>query len=609
VIRSLHRFFPLPALLLLLLINSCAHLGGRISGPPVLEIGEDATWSGEIRVEGVVHVRAGKILTILPGTRVFFSDRRFGTADEHEGFFAPGIRVEGTVLAEGTAEAPIVFTSERESPSPGSWDKILFSFSAGNRFAHCVFEGARYAFHAHFSQIAVRECLFRENVEGVRLGTSRVTIEDSVFTRNEVRGINFRECRNGIRGNLVFENGDGIFLHSKDSDSVIQGNAIYANRGYNLRLGDLHAEDINVSGNWWGSPREEEARETIYDGARLSGIGTAHITPILARPPVDGGMIRGVFVAHLLPVAGAKVRAYRSVARGFWTDEYAAEARTDENGSFRLAVPPGRYFVAGRADSAAGTLFAFPGRNPVRVALRQTAEIGLPSVAIPPRAAAAKSSGSRPVLRVRAMRDGRPEEGVVVTVYRPESPDFRGPGEASSVTGRDGTAVFLLPAGAYIPIARKRTSGASVGMLDEGGLFGVDPYSPVALFAGIEVTVAIPLFEKVGLLADDPEGAPLDAGAAYHVEGRAELGEVPAEGHVAYFYRPPETIGRPLARSSTVESDGRFFVLLPGPGEYLVFLRRAIPGLPAGTEEERIGPVRVRAEEGRLLPPTIRFRE
>jgi len=579
----------------------------RTAGPPVLEIREDATWSGEIRVEGIVHVRAGAILSILPGSRVLFSNRRFGPADGHEGFFAPGIRVEGTVVAEGTGEAPIVFTSAREQAEPGSWDKILFSFSAGNRFSHCVFEGARYAFHAHFSQISVRECLFRENVEGVRLGTSRVTIEDSVFTRNSVRGINFRGCRNGIHGNLVFENGDGIFLHSKDSTSVIRGNAIYANRGYNLRLGDLHAEDIDVSENWWGSPREEEVRETIYDGGQLPGIGTARISPVLARPPVAGGEIRGVFVAHLLPVAGAKVRAYRSVAQGFWTDEYAAEARTDENGLFRLLVPPGRYFVAGRADSAAGPLFAFPGRNPVRVALRQTAEIGLPSVAMPPRVDAAKSDSSRPVLRVLATRDGRPEEGVAVTLYRPESPDFRGAGEASSVTGRDGMAVFLLPAGAYIPVARKRTSGATVGMLDEGGFFGVDPYSPVKLSAGTEVTVAIPLFEKVGLLADEPEGAPLDAGASYRVEGRADLGRMPAEGHVAYFYRPPETIGRPLARSSTVESDGRFTVLLPAPGEYLVFLRRAMPGLPAGTEEERIGPVRVRAEEGRLLPSPIRF--
>ena len=602
------RFAVLP-ILALLLASSCAHLREGARSPRILEVDRDTAWSGEVRVDGIVHVRKGATLTILPGTRILFSDRRFGTADEHEGFFAPGIRVEGRIIAEGTEEAPIRFASAREPAVPGSWDKILFSFSAGNRFFHCTFEGARYAFHAHFSQIDVRECLFRENVEGVRLGASRVTIEDSVFTRNELRGINFRECRNEIRGNLVFGNGDGIFLHSKDSPSVIRGNAIYGNRGWNLRMGDLHAEGIDVSGNWWGSAREEEAREGIYDGTRLPGIGTARISPVLARPPVSGGEIRGVFVAHLLPVAGAEVRAYRSVARGFWEEDYAASARTDEYGTFRLKVPPGRYFVTGRADSSAGTLFAFPGRNPVRVSFRETAEIGLPSVIAPPRMSAAPSPSSTPVLRVLATRDGRPAEGVTVSAFRPGSPDFRGPGEASAVTDREGKAALHLPAGSYVLAAKKRTTGAALGMVDEGGLFGVYPHSPVALTAGTALSVEIPLFEKVGLLAGEEETPPVVEREGSLAEGSAVLGGAPAGGHVVYFYRPPETIGRPLARSSTLDGDGRFTVLLPGPGEYLAFLRRVIPGLPAGTEEERVGPVPVRAEGGRLSPSPIPFRK
>ncbi|GAB4369960.1 MAG: hypothetical protein Kow00128_16630 [Deltaproteobacteria bacterium] len=605
--RRTPRFVPPSALLPLLLLCACAHPGGLGAGPPVLEIAGDTVWSGEVRVEGIVHVRTGVTLSIRPGTRVLFADRRFGTADEHEGFFAPGIRVEGRIIAEGTEEDPILFASAREPASPGSWDKILFSFSTGNRFSHCRFEGARYAFHAHFSHIEVRDCLFRGNVEGVRLGTSRVAIRESVFTRNELRGINFRECRNEIRGNLVYENGDGIFLHSKDSASVIRGNAVYANRGYNLRLGDLHAEDIDVSGNWWGTADEAQARATIYDGARLPGIGRAGIVPLLPRPPVAAGEIVGVFVAHRLPVAGATVRAYRSVERGLWTGDFAAETRTDDNGAFRLAVPPGRYYVTGRAESAAGTLFAFPGRNPVRVPLRGTAEIGLPSVVMPPRVAAAASRSSRPVLRVRATRDGRPEPGAAVTLYRPGSPDFRGPGEASAVAGQDGVARFSLPPGEYVPVARKRTAGAAIGMVEEGGLFGVYPHSPVTLAAGAEVSVEVPLFEKVGLLAGETERTPEAKPAETPAEGTADLDGAPAAGHVVYFYRPPETIGRPVARSSTVGGDGRFTVLLPGPGEYLAFLRKGIPGLPAGTEEERIGPVPVRAEGGRIVPSPIRF--
>ncbi|MBM2828135.1 MAG: hypothetical protein HW408_667, partial [Actinobacteria bacterium] len=186
-----------------------------------------------------------------------------------------------------------------------------FSFSSGSRFSNCIFEGARYAFHAHFSEISIRKCIFRANDEGVRLGVSRVTLEDSVFTRNEIRGINFRECRNVIRRNLVYGNGDGVFLHSKNSASVVRENAIYDNRNFNARMGDLHSDDIDLSGNWWGTSSEEEARATVYDGRNQSGLGKILLSPVLARPPVTGAAIRGVFVAGSDPVKGIRGRPRR----------------------------------------------------------------------------------------------------------------------------------------------------------------------------------------------------------------------------------------------------------------------------------------------------------
>jgi len=590
------------------LAASCAHLPERSAGPDVVFVERDTVWSGEIRVGGIVHVRKGATLTIRPGTRIRFAPARFEAAEEHEGFAAAGLKVEGRIVAEGTEAEPIVFTVAEGTPAPGNWDKILFSFSSGNRFVHCTFEGARYAFHAHFSEISIRRCLFRHNDEGVRLGQSRVTIEDSVFTRNAIRGINFRECRNEIRGNLVFDNGDGVFLHSKDSASVIRGNAVYANRGFNLRLGDLHADDVDVSGNWWGTAKEDEARRTVFDGRRLPGIGTARIEPVLARPPVAGAQVRGVFMNGLAPVAGAQVRAYASVDDGFWEDSYAASVPTDADGRFALSVPPGRWFVVGRGDSPGGPLFAFPGKNPISAGLRETVEVGLPAVPVPAPPSRAPAGGSRPAIRVRATLRGQPAAGVIVQAMRPGSPDFRGPGEASGVTNDAGTATLVLPPGRYLLAAKKRTTGAALGMVDEGGLFGVSPHSPVELPPGEIVSVEIPLFEKRGWLAADevldPAG-PDAAGTA--TVGTVTLGGQPAVGYIVFFYPPAETIGRPAARSSVVSESGAFGVSLPGPGEYLAFIRRSVPGVPGGAEEERIGPVAVRLEEGRLTPLVFSF--
>ena len=609
------RIIRLALFLAILLPGGCASTprpaGTAASAPEIVAIDVDTTWSGDVRVDGVVHVRKSATLTLLPGTRVLFARRTFPpTADYHEGFTAPGIRVEGRIVAAGQEEKPVRFTSAGTAV-PGSWDKILFTFSEGNRFEGCVFEGARYAFHSHFSSIEVRRCVFRDNEEGVRLGTSRVRIEDSVFTRNLVRGINFRECRNEIRRNLVYENGDGVFLHSKSDGSLLRENAIYGNRRFNLRLGDLHTGDIDVSGNWWGTADEEAVRRTIHDGATTPGVGAAKVRPILAGPPVTGAEIRGVFAARLIPVAGARVLAYASIAGGFRGEDAAASARTDESGLFRLRVPPGRYYVIGKAESSDGPLFAFPGKNPVSAAIGETVEVGLPAVTVPRASEPRRSPASRPSITIRATLDGAPVPGATVQASRPDRPDFRGPGEASAVAGAGGSATLYLPPGKYLLSAKKRTTGAPLGMVDEGGLFGVHPYSPVDLPAGVSIAVEIPMFEKRGLLGG--EGSP--GGGARQGEpemsvaatGKAILAGASSAGHIVFFYRPPETIGRPVARSSVVTEEGTFTVILPAAGEYTAFLRKAIPGIPGGAEEDRIGPVRVRVDEGRFVPPVLPF--
>ena len=116
----------------------------------------------------------------------------------------------------------------------------------------------------------------------------------------------------------------------------------------------------------------------------------------------------------------------------------------------------------------------------------------------------------------------------------------------------------------------------------------------------------------MGLLGGAGEGGdaaarePERAGSGPHA-GKAILGDSPAEGHIVFFYRPPETIGRPVARSSVVSEAGTFTVTLPAAGEYAAFLRKAIRGIPGGAEEERIGPVRIRVEGSRIIPPVLPF--
>ncbi len=593
---------------LVLMLAGCAHApaGGPATTPSVRIIDRDTEWRGDVRVDGIVHVRKNATLTIAPGTRVLFESRSFAAGEEHEGFTGPGFKVEGRVIAAGTGDAPILFTPAGGKAFPGGWDKLLFTFSKGSRFEWCTFEGARYAFHTHFSELSVSRCTFRDNEEGMRMGNSRIRIEDSVFTRNEIRAINFRDCRNEIRRNLVYGNGDGIFLHSKDGSSVIRENDVYANRHFNLRMGDLHTEDVDAGGNWWGTALEGTARAKIYDGANLPGTGRVRLSPMLSRPPVAGAEIRGVLVFGQSPVRSAEVRALVSLSDGFFSDDIAGSALTDADGQFVLPVPPGRWFVSGRKGKDAGSLFSFPGRNPVTVAFGEHENVALPAVSLPSLMSRSIAS-QRPGILVRATSDGAPVAGATVQAFRPDAPDFRGPGEASALTGEGGTALLALRPGKYLLTARKRPGGAALGVVEEGGLFGAWPGSPAG-FAGTSFEVEIPMFEKRGLIGhDEPAADPGSSDTGKPLPGTAMLGESAAEGHIVYFYRPGETIGRPLARSSVVSGRGSFQVSLPGEGEYAAFLRKAIPGAPAGVDEERFGPVHVAVRAGRLDPATLRF--
>jgi hypothetical protein len=98
-----------------------------------------ASWTGDIpsgtvwtntevqRIVGNVRIPAGATLTIQPGTVVKFND-----------FQSLGMTVEGTLLSQGTAGQPIIFTTLRDDvggdtngdgngsvPGPGQWTAIM----------------------------------------------------------------------------------------------------------------------------------------------------------------------------------------------------------------------------------------------------------------------------------------------------------------------------------------------------------------------------------------------------------------------------------------------------------------------------------------------------
>lgn len=266
-------------LLLTLLLGACAPLSQ--SPPPSppqvlshLEIHADTEWRGSIVIDGFVKVFKGATLRIQPGTDIAFVRR-----DEDRDGLGDGVLiVEGSLLAEGTAAAPIRFRSASADPQPGDWLEIRVDFSRETVLRHCEISHSAYTLHAHFTKGVVEDCVIRHNIDGSRLGQARFVFARNLIEHNQGKGINFRNSTVEISRNIIRHNGSGIFLFENDRALDIRHNNFYGNLE-NFRLGDFYTGDVHLSDNWWGTADPEAAAKTIYDHKQDPAIGTVTLAP------------------------------------------------------------------------------------------------------------------------------------------------------------------------------------------------------------------------------------------------------------------------------------------------------------------------------------------
>lgn len=106
-----------------------------LGGDPVLELGPDEVWSCATNylLASPVLIAPGLALTIGPDTRVAAEQGSYLLAER-------GARL----VAEGTAEAPVVFGSARRAGerSPGDWRGLMFAGSAPSHVANAALPGS-----------------------------------------------------------------------------------------------------------------------------------------------------------------------------------------------------------------------------------------------------------------------------------------------------------------------------------------------------------------------------------------------------------------------------------------------------------------------------------
>ena len=213
----------------------------------------DSTWPNvipyrilnSITVEGTDGADGVTTLTLLPGAILKFDPcKRLAVWS-----------TSGELVAQGTATAPIRFTSSRVSPLPGDWIGIRFcsTTNAENSnnnsiLEHCIIEytgcdnsGAIFVYN---EDPLIRNVTFNNNsYYGIFVSAyADPVIENSYFAAGSMYDIYFSSTADASRiiGNTIT---NGIHLYG-GSITALTGNTIYYNDSYPLRINAANVDEF-----------------------------------------------------------------------------------------------------------------------------------------------------------------------------------------------------------------------------------------------------------------------------------------------------------------------------------------------------------------------------
>ncbi len=242
-------------------------------------------WRGEVHIRGDVVLEKTAVLTIAPGTRVIFDPPRSGEDlyQEHPYFPGSELIVRGRLIAAGTVEEPIVFTTADPNGAAGSWGGINIEDAPEVSFTYCRFEQADSAIHARNSQVRVEYSTFRKNHVGVRFHDTTLLVDTNLFENNGT-AIRFHFGSPVIRNNVIRQNGTGLFISAEPRDYRIENNNFMDNRPYQVSLGEGVRQAVDLRNNYWSEAPGSPLETFIFDGRVDDWLGRVEYLPVRSRP-------------------------------------------------------------------------------------------------------------------------------------------------------------------------------------------------------------------------------------------------------------------------------------------------------------------------------------
>lgn len=227
-------------------------------------IATDETWSGTVSLTGDVTVATNATLTVLPGT-VVRCDARVDTPPGGPNPSRTELIVNGTLVADGTAAAPITFTSwpaaPTDAPLPGDWGGIHLNHATRSSvLRHCVVEYATDGLRVAGASPTLDHLVFRSHQGNAIVAVKPVQITRSSFTACPV-GIDNQGAPSLALADCEFRSlGDGILVGGFQTGTITATRCTFdlSQRGMNLgfdgtgkggfRIGDCLFRSNSVAG-------------------------------------------------------------------------------------------------------------------------------------------------------------------------------------------------------------------------------------------------------------------------------------------------------------------------------------------------------------------------
>ncbi len=238
--------------------------GGELTGFKI--------WRGTIVIQGDITIPSGSQLNIEPGTKIYFAANRDDLRGGNDKTRSELI-VRGKLIARGTAESKIIFTSRSPSPRMGDWYGLQFLHSQpGCVLDYSVVEYAYNGITIKNTSLPVVNCEIRYNYNaGIRAEVkASPKIIQNIITQNGYAGL---VCELGatptLTDNLINQNSIGVVVLSLSKPNLgsLQNDADYnpgRNQFANNEEYDLYnhsAKSVVAQNNSWDS----DGRPKLFD--------------------------------------------------------------------------------------------------------------------------------------------------------------------------------------------------------------------------------------------------------------------------------------------------------------------------------------------------------